>query len=303
MAMSAKYAHDLAISALPDDGPLLDDLLKRVSSRLDAGVVTTNSASLNEDRSLIAVVLARRQWGSDRATAAAAEILESRARKRRKSIVVVSLDDELRPSWMRPLARVDLAETGIEGVADFLVTAVAEAGGHLRVELAEPADAEEPAYRWMDGPRPFLEQPRAQGALRKAFDALCAELEPQFDVGREASPDHKLELLKLPNRLIARVDGFGVSFSWLGARSGVVSEGRLMVIEWNGLSGRGAAAMKTARPVREQVYLAEASGNDDWHWRSDAANGRASTTADLAAEWVASVSLAARTGARTESRV
>jgi hypothetical protein len=68
-----------------------------------------------------------------------------------------------------------------------------------------------------------------------------------------------------------------------------------MVIEWDGLgTARGADAMKTARAVRECVYIAEATSNDDWHWRAESVNGRASSTADLAAEWTASILLAAQ---------
>lgn len=297
MAMPGKYAHEVAISAVPYDAHLVQDLLGRLTRRLDSVLAAADRASLNEGESRIAVVIAQRLWGSDPATAGAAETLAARVRKRRKSVVVVSLDDEPLPTWMRPLPCVDLAAVGAAGVVDFIVAAVEDAGGHVRAEAPpKAASSEDPGYRWMDAPRPFLDQPRAQGALRKALDALCAELEPRFDVDAEDSLDHRLELLKLPNRLVARLDNVGVSFSWLGARSGVVSEGRLMVIEWNGLgSARGADAMKTARAVRERTYVAEASGTDDWCWRSDSVNGRASSTADLAAEWTASVSLAAQT--------
>jgi hypothetical protein len=295
MALPGKFAHDVVISAVPYDAHLVQVLLTRLVERLDSALASTDREPMHDDQSRIVVVMAQRLWGSDPATAGATEVLVGRARKRRKSVVVVALDDEPLPAWMQPLPRVDLATATISGVVDYLIAAVAEAGGHVRPLTPSQAPAEAPPVRWMDTPRPFLDQPRAQGALRKELDALCAELEPRFDVDADESVGHRLELLKLPNRLVARLDAVGVSFSWLGARSGVVSEGRLMVIEWNGLgTGRGSDAMKTARPVRERLYLAEASGSDDWCWRSDTANGSAQSTANLAAEWIASVSLAAQ---------
>lgn len=295
MARSGKYAHDVAISAVPYDAHLVQDLLSQLTGRIDSAVGNPDHAALHEDASRLVVVMAQRLWGSEPATAAAADVLEARARRRRKSVVVVSLDEEPLPSWMQTLSRISLPTAGVSGVVDFLLAAVVHAGGDVRPVQPDATSGEAPALRWMDVPRPFLDQPRAAGALRKAFDALCAELEPRFDVRRDDSADHRFELLKLPNRLIARLDGVGVSFSWLGARNGVVSEGRLMVIEWDGLgSARGADAMKTARAVRERVYIAEASGNSDWCWRSESVNGRASSTADLAAEWTASISLAAQ---------
>ena len=158
---------------------------------------------------------------------------------------------------------------------------------------AKPIEAPQP--RWMDSPKPYLDQPRAQGALRKELDALSDELESHVESKTDDADGRRLEFLKLPNRLIARLGAFGVSFSWLGARTGVVAEGKLMVIEWNGLgTQRGADAMKTAKPVRESTYSAEATSSDDWRWRCDSVNGTALSTVDLAAEWFARVMLAAQ---------
>src|SRR6185436_13733086 len=105
----------------PYDAHLVQDLLGRLNGRLDSVVATADRSLLHEDESRVAVVFAQRLWGSDPATAVAAEILPARVKRRRKSVVVVSLDDEPLPSWMRTLSRVDLATAGIGGVVDFLV--------------------------------------------------------------------------------------------------------------------------------------------------------------------------------------
>jgi len=57
---------------------------------------------------------------------------------------------------------------------------------------------------------------------------------------------------------------------------------------------RGVAALKFATPVpvRERVYHVEGSEPDDWRWRVDGPNGRASSTQNLAGEWLAGALLA-----------
>src|SRR5205085_4880969 len=102
-------------------------------------------------------------------------------------------------------------------------------------------------------------------------------------------PECSIELQSLPNRLVARCDDVGISFSWLAGRLGTVADGRLMVIEWSGVEkqARGVGALQAATPVRETVYHAEGTGPESWHWRQDVPNGQAYSTGNLVAEWFA----------------
>ena len=104
-----------------------------------------------------------------------------------------------------------------------------------------------------------------------------------------------VEFHSLPNRLVARVDDVGISFSWINAGLGSVALGRLLVIQWEAVDKgvRGIRALRPAVMVRERSYHAEGGDAASWRWRADDPNGRASSTANLAAEWFAGASLSA----------
>jgi hypothetical protein len=67
----------------------------------------------------------------------------------------------------------------------------------------------------------------------------------------------------------------------------------LLAIEWSGVASerRGAAALKSASPVRERTYRAEGDAPERWLWRVDEPNGRAYSTANLLAEWLAEAAI------------
>ena len=299
-------SHDLAISAVVYDTLLVVDLMKLLAPRLATApmwtgapvIATTTDASLLDGGvSRIALVLAQRLWGHDAITAADAEVLRDRARRDPKSIIVVSLDQAPLPEWMSAVPHLELATIGVDGIASFVLEMIAEAGGQVKpAPSVTAASMNEMGSRWPDPPTPFLGQPRAHGALRRELDLLVAELERRV-VDDEIGADKVLEVHTQPHRSVARVDDVGVSFSWVPARSGSVADGRLMVIEWSGMVGtvrRGAAALQTAQPVHECVYLAEAHDPDHWCWRAEGPHGRASSTVHLVAEWIAAASMTAR---------
>jgi hypothetical protein len=299
----ASYEHDLAISAVVYDTLLVSELMMLLASRLpespawSGAVVTatkTGSSPLDDNVSRVALVLVQRLWGRDAITAVDAEVLRERAHRNPNSVIVVSLDGEGFPAWMSRVPRHDLATLGVEGIVDLVLEAIADAGGRVTSPpKGAPTRAIASAPRWPDPPIPFLGQTRAHGALRREFDLLVAELERRVE-DDEGSTQGVLEVHALPNRAVARIDDVGVSFSWVPARSGSVADGRLMVIEWSGIVGKGrgvAAALQTAHPVRECVYVAEAANPDQWCWRVDGPHGRASSTVHLVAEWVAAASM------------
>jgi hypothetical protein len=142
------------------------------------------------------------------------------------------------------------------------------------------------------GPAPYLEQPRAQSALRHQLAAIIEELEPELDRRRAHEPQASFEMHVLPHRVIARLSEVGISFSWVGAVGGqapTVAKGRLLVIQWAGVETqmKGVAALRSARPVRERIYCPVAADSEHWGWRVDDADGPVLSTAALVAEWLA----------------
>ena len=128
---------------------------------------------------------------------------------------------------------------------------------------------------------------------RRELDALALALAPRPRKNEPAS-DPVTELHTLPNRLVLQIGAVALSFSWVSGRMGTVADGRLLVIEWEGAVTRrgGAAALSAAKAVRERIYRVEATDRDGWRWRADDPNGRAYSTANLAAEWLANALIA-----------
>jgi len=299
------YAHDLAISAVPYDSMLVAELSTCLAPRLRtppvwAGNVIHDSedaaTTMLGDSSRLVLVLHQRLWRHDGMTQSDDAALRQRLRRRPGSVRVVTLDDEPVPDWLARVPRCDFAAAGLDGVAEFAIDAITASGGSPRRPSHAPASgapADAPRH-WPEGPPAFLTQTRAFSALRRELDALGAELRSRLPLDVPRGSDRTIELHTLPHRLVLRLDGVGISFSWVGGRQGTVSDGRLLVIQWEGAvsRARGIAAMQAATPVRERVYRPEGAGPDSWCWRCDEPNGRASSTANLAAEWLAGASIA-----------
>lgn len=163
----------------------------------------------------------------------------------------------------------------------------------MQTDITDSVTPTAPGFR-RDGPAPFLQQTRAQSALRRELSAIATELAPELDRRRAAQPEADFEMHVLPNRLIARLSGAGISFSWVGAsggRSDSVAEGRLLVIQWTGVETetRGVAALRSAKPVRETVYCAEAADAEHWGWRVENSTEPMCSTAALVAQWLDAV--------------
>ncbi len=305
MKENPSFENDLAISAVIYDTLLVTDLIGLLAPRLRRAPVwtaapviasRTTASPLDENVSRVALVLLQRIWGHDVITGLDAEVLRDRAGRNPRSVVAVSLDGEPVPEWMAQVRQCDLATLGVDRVAGFVLDAISDVGGQVVSSPTETSAPAGPVSRWPDPPVPYLGQTRAHGALRRELDLLVTELERHVE-DDEVGGDRVLELHAVPNRTVARIDDVGVSFSWVPARSGSVADGRLMVIEWSGIVGavrRGAASLKTAHPVRECVYIAEAADADHWCWRAEGPHGRASSTAHLVGEWFAGASMAAR---------
>lgn len=294
----ATYTHDVAISAVPYDAILVAELIARITPRLLApphwsGVAVAEPA-IDAETSRLVVVLYQRLWGRDAMTSGDEPALRARVASDPQSVRVVTLDDAALPAWLSAAQRCDFPIVGLDGAVTFVLDAVTELGGVLQdsPSVAVPAHA---AGMFHQTPPTFLAQPRAQATLRKELDGLAADLRSRLKTEEARDADRIVEFHSLPNRLVARVDDVGISFSWINAGLGSVALGRLLVIQWEALDKqvRGIRALRPAVPVRERSYHAEGGDAASWRWRADDPHGRASSTANLAAEWFAGASLSA----------
>lgn len=301
---NASYAYELVISAVGFDSMLVAELSERLAPRLrvpafwtgaDPAALPPEASAMVAGTSRLVLVLHQRLWAHEATTRADDALLRERLRARRKSVYVVTLDDAPVAECLGNAARCNFIEVGLDRTVDFILDALIAAGGTPRAQPVA-TDAAEPAVRrWPEGPPPFLNQPRAQSALRRELDVLAAALAPASRTDEPRGAHRLSDVQALPNRLVARYGEIGISFSWIAGQSGTVGDGRLLVIEWRGVvpERNGVNSLKSAVAVRERVYRVEGTGPDAWRWRLDSPNGRACSTVNLAAEWMASASLEA----------
>lgn len=212
------------------------------------------------------------------------DALRQRMKKQPGSVVVLVLDGALVPDWLESAVRHDLAAEGLDPLIDSLLTLVAGKGGPVR-----PAEAMMPEVieRMYDTPKPFLDQARAQSTLKRELDQMLDKARNRLGVPAKAKADDTVGVISLPNRFIARHETTAVSFSWIAGRAGAIPEGRLMVIEWEGVSSRqDGSSLKDARACREVVYHVEGADPESWCWRVEQPHGRACSTSNLVAQWI-----------------
>lgn len=297
-------ARDLAISAVASDAGLVAELIAAISSRLQTPPSWQPTPTESIDAlaaeppfaatsSRVVLVLFHHLWLHDETVQRDVPLLRERLAADPGSVCVLSLDGSPLPSWLGGAARYELMRSGREGAPDFVVNAVAGAGGLVGVIPQQPV-ADEPAARWPEPPAPFLSQQRALSALRHELDSLASALEVAIDDAQVAQPDRTFELQVSPQRLVARLDDVAVSFSWLAGRTPSVAEGNLLVIGWQGVTPgtRGVTSLRSAAVIHEQSYVADGDTPSTWRWRSVDAVAHPYSSANLVAEWMARASIA-----------
>jgi hypothetical protein len=306
--MMTMFTHDVAISAVSYDSLLVGDLFVRLGLRLSAPVfwqteladagaeprADSTAAAVFERSARIVVVLHQRLWGREGGTSADVEALRERVRaKQQKTICVVTLDSEPVPAWLAGAPRFVMSELGAAGVVAAVADAVAASGA--KVAAAAVASTAEPiktGLAWNEA-QPYMNQPRAQTALRRELDTLTTELASRVKAVSADRADGSVEFHSSPQRLVVQLGSVGLSLSWVAARSGNLSDGRLLVIEWAGsiTHGRGMGGSKTASPTHEQSFRPEAKGPEDWCWRAEGTVGTSYSSRDLAGQYFSSAAL------------
>jgi hypothetical protein len=296
------YRCDLAISAVPTDAGFVVELVAQLAGRLGTAPtwqsdgtppVDGTAAVLLAEHSRVALVLHQHLWRHDERTQVDATVLRERIRKRPESVCVMALDSAPVPSWLADAPCYDVAARGPSAAAEFVLDAIASAGGLVGLAPERRKDDIASERRWPEPPTPYLSQPRAHSALRHELDTLIRELKSAIAACRTVQPEGTFELRLLPHRLVAQLGDVGLSFSWVTGRSSTVTDGRLLVIAWRNVAAgvRGNPALKLAAPIDERTYIAEGSAADEWRWRADDLSGRPYSTTNLAAEWLARVSV------------
>jgi hypothetical protein len=160
----------------------------------------------------------------------------------------------------------------------------------------------------------FLDSHRALAVCAREFDRLADDISKRVLNLQDEEKGLKADVRRSPGRCIVQLGPVALTISWLRTRAETVSQGRLLIVEWNGTVGANGAqeyvngvptvaVTQTAKVVRENVFLPDASDEKSWTWRREGKNGRkAWKSSDLAKSVVSSVNGTLRDAATRRPR-
>lgn len=153
----------------------------------------------------------------------------------------------------------------------------------------------------------FLGSSRAVPICAREFARLGDGIEKRLATIGDSHPGTTPEVRRTPGRCIVQLGPVALTISWVRDHVDTVAAGRLLVAEWRGTvasatprlpetAGRSTRA-SAATLVREQVLLADATGEADWRWRPESRKHAGYESRDLATRCVDSLLGSLRTTA------
>ena len=155
----------------------------------------------------------------------------------------------------------------------------------------------------------FLDSHRALAVCAREFDRLAEDISKRVMDLEDEAKGLKAEVRRSPGRCIVQLGPVALTVSWLRTRAETVSQGRLLIVEWNGTVGANGAqeyvngvptvaVTQTAKVVRESVFIPDATDEKSWTWRRDGKNSRkAYRSTDLAKSVITSINSTLRESA------
>jgi hypothetical protein len=131
----------------------------------------------------------------------------------------------------------------------------------------------------------FLDSHRALAVCAREFDRLAEDIAKRVSGLEDDAKGLKADVRRSPGRCIVQLGPVALTVSWLRTRAETVSQGRLLVVEWQGTVGANGAqeyvngvptvaVSQTAKVVRETVFVPDASDEKSWTWRREGKTGR-----------------------------
>jgi hypothetical protein len=146
-------------------------------------------------------------------------------------------------------------------------------------------------YGNKDDQQPFLRTTRAFASCAREFTRLSTGVaEAIVDTFGEIGPE-KIIVRQSPERCIVQVGGAALTMAWLRSTHDSVAEGELLVILWRGIVAPTLRFKPerltdpvaiTATAINETVFVADATCEADWMWRSRQSTSERYTSANLA---------------------
>jgi hypothetical protein len=309
---SARPKYDTAILGAEYESDTARFLAERLRARLDEsrcvwtrdpamadGEPTTADEACASARTV--VVLHDRLWGRTAPTSDDRTAIEARiARGGGSTIFFVPLDETPMPSWARKAKAVDLGKKALGESIEALLESIRENGGRIRADVPEDATAraatDERQVRDRDT---YLGSHRSGPACARELERLADDVVQRIESMERDEQAGEIEVRRGAGRCIIQLGPVALTMSWIRSRTDAVIEGRLMIMEWDGIVRRGtdqvperAPVRHTYRPatlLREDVFVADAATEQGWRWRRDGRALGTYTSRDLAARCLASL--------------
>ncbi|HKW47592.1 MAG TPA: hypothetical protein VJN70_09105 [Gemmatimonadaceae bacterium] len=123
--------------------------------------------------------------------------------------------------------------------------------------------------------QPFLNTLRAVSVSAREFARLGDCLSDGVQSSFGETIDRKPNVRRSPDRCIIQVGPCAVTVAWIRNRHDA-AEGELLIIHWRGTVApatqsqfeRARELTLTATPLSESVFVADATSETDWMWRS-----------------------------------
>ena len=309
---SARPKYDTAILGAEYESDTARFLAERLRARLDesrcvwlrdpsmadADGTTSDNACVS---ARTVVVLHDRLWGRTPPTSDDRPALEARiARGGGSSIFFIPLDDTPVPSWARKAKVTDLGKRTFDESIERLLEAISEQGGRLRTDAPEDATArivnDERVVRDRDT---YLGSHRSGPACARELERLADDVVQRVESIARDEAAGEIEVRRGAGRCIIQLGPVALTMSWIRSRTDAVIEGRLMIMEWDGIVRRGTDQVPERAPVRhtfqpatllrEDVFVADAATEATWRWRRDGHSLGMYTSRDLATRCLASL--------------
>lgn len=160
----------------------------------------------------------------------------------------------------------------------------------------------------------FLDSHRALAVCAREFDRLADDISKRVSDLEDEAKGLKADVRRSPGRCIVQLGPVALTISWLRTRAETVSQGRLLIVEWNGTVGANGAqeyvngvptvaVTQTAKVVRESVFIPDATDEKSWTWKREGTGRKAYRSADLAKTVVTSINGTLRESSSRRPRV
>lgn len=301
---TAPHSYDLAILGAAYDADTVGQLTARLHERLGGERVWTRSSENGDavgadiacSRARTTLVLHDRLWGTD-STSDDRTVVESRlAKGDPSSVIFLSLDGSKTPPGARKAKSLNVRDVSIGECVESIAEIVEKNGATVDETTPDRTAADERYARDRDS---YLGSHRSGPACSRELERFVDEVVERVETLRDMV-EGDIVVTRGVGRSIIQLGPSALTISWIRSRTDAVIEGRLMIMEWDGVIRRGNDSIPERAPMRQQmtpptllheeVFVADASTEQNWRWRREGCALGSYTSSDLAERCLASVS-------------